>query len=513
MPSIPTPDADPPLLQRLAAAAGEDVRRQAERSLDRLAEKACPRPVGDLHVLLPFGGGKDSAYTLAYVRLMQLLAQARSGPGGRPFQLHVLTMLHPGVPAGVFENIENVFRALAVECSGDVRIFATALHGIAIPSTPGSIHRDHLEVFRQEILISGHLSQGNGRETFCNSCNFLLMNAIARYVTDRQGEIDFVITGDSSAEALSYWKWVQKAGHRFGLERIPRQRAGWASLFGKLSELNDVYYRQLLGPEALAAGSPYAFPNVDRAGFHAPEYFGVFAETSYEFWSHAAFLRDFLGFELRPDAFNFTESDCRNPMLMAHLRGLLAEFEGRGYLTGTREYLDFATELMEQKSYDQSMIELALEPYRDAADVHSRRRIAERYAGEHYSLTSFQLAGMVASPVTDEAARLPGLEEALTGYLEALRDQLRDEPGLPSPETEARVAARLGKDQRDLEPVTAFFYDGLGLHPRSLHLLALRQAVSRPGGAPSELELIRIGDPHQRTLADPCGANRVLTGR
>ncbi|HVR96333.1 MAG TPA: hypothetical protein VMW27_06955, partial [Thermoanaerobaculia bacterium] len=509
------------LLERLAAAAGKAVQRQAERSLDRLLERSGPRPVEDLHVLLPFGGGKDSAYTLAYVRLMQLLAKARNG---RTFQLHVLTMLHPGVPAGVFENIENVFRALAVESAGEVRIFATALHGIAIPLAPGSIRQDHLEVFRQEVLISGHLSQGNGRETFCNSCNFLLMNAIARYVTDRQGEIDFVITGDSAGEALSYWRWVQKASHRFGLERIPRQRAGWASLFGKLAELNDTYYLQLLGPEALATESPYTFPNVDRAGFRPPEYFGVFAETAYEYWSHAAFLKDFLGFELRQDAFNFTESDCRNPMLMAHLRGLLAEFEGRGYLLGVREYLQFATELMEQKSYDRAMIELALEPYRDAADVLSRRRLAEAYAWDHYRLTAFQLAGLVASPVTDEAARLgsflrwqnqsePGLEESLIGYLDALRDELGAEPGLPSSVVEARVATRLRKHRIDLERATAFFYDRLGLHPRSLHLLALRRAVSQPGRASSELELVRIGDPHQRTLAGACGANRVLTGR
>ncbi|MFY9822527.1 MAG: hypothetical protein WAM82_14170 [Thermoanaerobaculia bacterium] len=213
------------LQDRLSAAAGEPVRQQAERSLERLATRCGGRPLESLKVLLPFGGGKDSAYTLAYVRLMQLLHQERAG---RTFQVHVLLMIHPGVPAGVFENIDNVFRALEVEGDPNLRVFATALHGEPVALCPGAIRSDHLEVFRQEVLIAGHLSQGNGRETFCYSCNFLLMNAISRYVVSQGGAIDFVITGDSAREAVGYWRWVpaiaRQAPFNVQMPRVPEPR-------------------------------------------------------------------------------------------------------------------------------------------------------------------------------------------------------------------------------------------------------------------------------------------------
>lgn len=513
------------LLSRLAAAAGAEVRDQAERSLERLAGRCARRRPEDLHVLLPFGGGKDSAYTLAYVRLMQLLQQARSG---RTFQLHVLIMIHPGVPRGVFENVENVFRALGLP-NPDTRVFATALHGKPIPLRFGSIERDQIEVFRQEVLISGHLAQGNGRETFCYSCNFVLMNAIARYVIDQRGEIDFVVTGDSAGEALGYWKWVQKTARRLGLRRIERERAGWAALFGKLSEVNDTYYRQLLGEPSLAPESAYSFPNVaERRDLHLPEYFGVFEETSYEFWSHDAFMRRFLGFELRDDSFNFTESDCRNPMLMAHLRGLLAEFEGRGYVRGVEEYLSVVTELMEQKSYNQEMIDRALAPYHGEAGILERRRQSEQYAWNQYRLTPLQLAGMVASPITDEGARLeaflrwqypeaaPGMADSIERYLAILRAELQAQPTLSDAEVEARAGEELLRQAGPaaLQVARRFFHYDLGLLPGSLHRLVLRQAVSRPDSPTSALQLVRIGDPHQRTLPGPeQGANRILTGR
>jgi hypothetical protein len=510
------------LLERLGAAAGEPVRREAERSLERLAARCGGRPLESLKILLPFGGGKDSAYTLAYVRLMQLLLQERAG---HTFQVHVLLMIHPGVPAGVFENIDNVFRALEIEGDPDLRVFATALHGEPVALRPGAICSDHLEVFRQEVLIAGHLSQGNGRETFCYSCNFLLMNVISRYVASQGGAIDFVITGDSAREAVGYWRWVQKAARRFGLDPVPRQRAGWGSLFGKLAEINDVYYRSLLGPAALAPGSPYLFPNVDRPDLRTPEYFGVFEETSYEFWSHAAFLRGFLGFELREDAFNFTESDCRNPILMAHLRGLLADFEGRGYVCGVREYLGFAEELMRQKAYDAAMIERALEPYLTDQGILARRSTAETYAWGHYRLTPFQLAGLVASPISDDAARLeafllwqgrssPGLSEMLRGYLKALRERLSGDPDLSGEEVESRAAGDFLRSwsEEDLEQACRFFHQDLGLRPESLRRLALRQTVSHSFHNMAEIQLVRLGDPHQRNVRTS-GANPILTGR
>jgi hypothetical protein len=531
MPPIPRAEGESSLLSVLSDAVGAEVLAQAAGSLDRLCQQSARRPAEEAHVLLPFGGGKDSAWTLAYVRLMQLLLAERAG---RTFTLHVLLMVHPGVPAGVFENVRNVFAALGVDRADSVRVFTATLGGEPVELAFGSIGQDLIAIFRQEVLLSGHLSQGNGRETFCNACNFALMNAIARYVVAAEGGIDFVVTGDSKSEVSSYWKWVQRVAKPFQLARIGRGEVGWGGLFGKLSEINDAYYASLLG-ERGAEGTPYYFPNAMRQSFAPPDYFGVFDETRYEFWTHEGFLNDFLGFRLREDAFNFTESDCRNPMLMAHLRGLLADFEGRGYLQGIAEYLALAKTLMERKAYDQRMIDLAFAPYLTPEKIEVRRLEAEQHAYDQFGISPLQLEAMVASPLTDERARLDAFlrwrlpreverAELLRGYFAllgelprpgaagedlpeaALRSQLREAFLLRYPGNEAGLAG-----------AERFQSEALGLSTRSVRLLVDRTAVSQEGARQcglSELEILRAGDPHQMHVEGPAGqANAILTGR
>lgn len=491
------------LLSKLTAGVGSKVVAEARCSLDRLVERCQRRPLEQSHVLLPFGGGKDSGFILAYLRLLQLLYRERVGG---TFLLHVLFVVHPGVTLGVYENVEALFSALEIPADTGVRVASLSLGGRPVRLELGALGAELVALFRQDVLISGHLAQGNGRETFCNSCNFNMMNAVARYVVEGRGEIDFVVTGDSRPEALAYWKWVQRTSAMFGLERNGRNRASWSGMVGKLSEINDAYYKSLFATESLD-GSLYSFPDVERQPGHRPEYFEVFGDTCYEYSAHRSFLES-LGFRLREDSFNFTESDCRNPMLMAHLRGLLADFEGRGYLAGVREYLRLVTHLMERKSYSREMIALALAPYSDDAGILRRRDDAEQHAFDRYRITPQQLAAMVASPLTDEQERLEpwlrwsyperrDLQAPLAGYLAALRREPDDPGGDPA--------------------MAAFAAEALGLDPLRLHLLLNRRSVSREAGhgcARTELEVLRAGDPHQMKLEErPGRANNLITGR
>ncbi|ODS24004.1 hypothetical protein AB835_05620 [Candidatus Endobugula sertula] len=56
---------------------------------------------------------------------MQLILKKKYGES---FHLHVVIMIHPGVPQGVFENIENVFESLSVRESSDISV-RTAVRG------------------------------------------------------------------------------------------------------------------------------------------------------------------------------------------------------------------------------------------------------------------------------------------------------------------------------------------------------------------------------------------------
>jgi hypothetical protein len=68
-------------------------------------------------------------------------------------------------------------------------------------------------------------------------------------------------------------------------------------------------------------------------------------------------LTGFLGFRFDDLAFSFTESDCGNPALMAHLRGLKAErLFRRSYDEGMAEYIAFALDLMRRKDFPPQLV-------------------------------------------------------------------------------------------------------------------------------------------------------------
>src|ERR1700692_2447999 len=67
-------------------------------------------------VLVAYGGGKDSSYTLAFVRAMQLILFRAYGT---TFRLRVATNRHAGMPRAVLENVERAYRALRLSADPD----------------------------------------------------------------------------------------------------------------------------------------------------------------------------------------------------------------------------------------------------------------------------------------------------------------------------------------------------------------------------------------------------------
>jgi hypothetical protein len=150
-------------------------------------------------------------------------------------------------------------------------------------------------------------------------------------------------------------------------------------------------------------------------------------------------LTDFLGFRFDDFAFSFTESDCGNPALMAHLRGLKCErLYQRSYADGIAEYVEFALDLMRKKDFPPELIEQMRERYEGPGAVARMRRAAGDYAMATFGLAETQLVCMVYSPFAEKGA---GLEEFLgrehpalagrAGHVRALlADESADDPGL-----------------------------------------------------------------------------------
>jgi hypothetical protein len=466
----------------LQAAMPADILAEALRCSVSLEAELPNRPELERNlVLVAFGGGKDSAYTLAFVRAMQLILYRVHR---RTFRMRVATNRHAGMPRAVMENIDRLYRALRLTDDPDCELLLVdgdeiSEFDVDSPQRVQVVRRNRLD-----ILMTGHRTFADGRPTFCNSCNLSVFNAFGLAAAYGEGA-DVLITGDSPQEQRQYTFWVGRLARQLRTEPTDRPRdgqSGFGRVLGRLDGIAQSYFADIHGPEATGtiADRRVSTEVPDRLRF-----FSIYGETAYAAGDHFDFLTGFLGFQFDDLAFSFTESDCANPALMAHLRGLKAEhlFQ-RSYDEGMAEYVEFALGLMRKKDIPDGLVEMMRARY-DSPDALKRMRLAaEEYALETFGLTEEHLVCMTYSPFAGQGA---GLERFLD----------REHPGL---------AARLGEIHSLLagdagDPALVAELERIsGLEPSQLRVLYSRSVQTPGGGGTPVIDLILAGDPHKAVI-------------
>jgi hypothetical protein len=470
-------------------------RAATKTTADRLREALKPHGgVRDSTVLVGYGGGKDSSYTLAFVRAVQLVLAEQDGA---LFTLRSATNRHAGMPRAVMENIDRVYRSLGMyddpSCElllldgGRIRPFRADL-----PADPAVTARN-----RADILMTGHRTAAQARPTFCNACNLSMANSFGLAAAHGRGA-DLIVTGDSREEQRDYTVWINRLARRVGHDPQAGRRSGFPRVLGALDSVGRAYAHTVHGDTASPAGVHADVP-ADLS------FFSIFEDTPYDSGSHWDLLTGFLGFRFDDLAFSFTESDCANPAVMAHLRGLTCEHVyGRSYDEGMDEYVSFALRLMRRKDFPQHLVDQMAERYGSAVTRAGVRRAVERFAFEAYGLTHERLVCLVHAPFTDHGKRLGTF----------LR---REHPGLAGRETEIR--ALLTAPPAD--PVTgpARELEALLGEISGLTLAQTRQlyASDRPDSS-GLLHRILQDDPHKELIetrhsADGPTVRELLSGR
>ncbi|WP_412538233.1 hypothetical protein R8Z50_20480 [Longispora sp. K20-0274] len=449
-------------------------------------------------VLIAYGGGKDSSYMLAFVRLMQLLLHRVHGS---TFRIRSVTNRHAGMPRAVMDNIDRVYRALGLFDDPDCELLLIDGDEVSpfdaeLPQRPHVIERNRLD-----ILMTGHRTFADGRPTFCNSCNLSMVNAFG-LAAGYQGGVDIIITGDSREEQRAYFLWVKRLAARFGLATAGVGQGGFGSFLSTTNDIAKAYFSDIFGPDAhdTIAERKVAADVSDRMRF-----FSIYGDTEYSAKEHWDLLTDFLKFEFDDLAFSFTESDCANPALMAHLRGLKSErLFGRGYGAGIAEYVEFAATLMGKKDFPEHLVEVMRDRYSGAESVTRMRTMIDRYAADAYGLTTDQLICMVFSPFSGAGT---GLADYLT------REQPRLVPRL------ADIHALLaGTGDDDALAAELRAVSGLELHHLRVLYAAPAAGTRVSADATDLIGAILDGDPHKeviRTRHAPEGAVvlELLSGR
>jgi hypothetical protein len=433
----------------LQRALGEDRWKSVRRCAQRLLELPNQAPE-ELHrqgpgvVMVAYGGGKDSAYTLAFVRAVQLeIFDAH----GDTFRLRVVTNRHAGMPRAVMENIHRTYRALRI--AEDDACEALLVDGEEIH--PFDVDRPRPQALlsrnRVDVLMAAHRTFADGRPTFCNACNLSVANAFG-LASSHGGGVDVIVTGDSPQEQRAYAAWIRRLARQLDVTTKPGEDKSLRSLLRTIEGIGRVYFKDIHGTEQPDRGAPHASTREIPQGLR---FFSIYDDTDYASGDHWDLLTGFLGFRFDTLAFSFTESDCANPGLMAHLRGLRSErVFGRSYAEGLEEYVQFALSLMRAKEFPPRLVEMMSSRYSGPAAASSMRAAMDAYAWDTFGLTEEQLVCMVYSPFAAQAQELERFLErehpALEGRLEEIHEALRD--------GQAAVAENLAEELTRLSGLT-----------------------------------------------------------
>ncbi|MEE1866003.1 MULTISPECIES: hypothetical protein [Pseudomonas] len=441
-------------------------------------------------LMVAYGGGKDSSYTVSLIRAVQLHLNVLHG---QTFHLRIANMRHAGVPDAVMANIDRVYQALGLYNDARVEMLVVDHQQIR----PFARHLPFPDAVRDinrfDVLMNGHRTAGDGRPTFCNSCNLAVADFYGRAAW-WQGGVNAVVTGDSRKEQKHYFTWIMRLAERLGLDVAACRREGFRGLLQALDGVAQHYFDELFGEgfdqqraeRRVASGSASA----------DPAFISIYDLVSYRVDDHWELITEFLDFRFEELAFSFTESDCANPMLMAHLRGLKAQYvHGREYHQGIDEYLDLAQALMRKKEMPERLLQLALAPYATPQGKDARRALANRFASDAFGLNESQLVCMQFAPFVDRGRTL---SQFLTlchphrlGDLQALHEVL--------------AASR---QQNDL---AVWLSEVSGLPLSALHSLYNHGLIDFDSDC-SLIARVRAGDPHKGRIAriDPVTGVEVV---
>ena len=386
----------------LTPAIIDSAQRCSQRLLAALPDSEHP---ANNRVLLAYGGGKDSSYMVAYVRYIQGLIWQQQGS---TFQLRISTNRHAAMNSSVMENIDRVYRALQIHNDDFTECLVT--DGLQIRHfdrhlpMPDSVRQQN----RNDVLMNGHRFRADARSTFCNACNLSMVNSFG-LAAHYAGGVDVIITGDSPQEQTAYLAWARHLSRLFNAPVADKSR-GFSGFLQTLDGVAERYFADIYGADQVSAAHRITW-QLERD----PLFFNIYQDTAYEAGAHWALLTEFMHFRFDELMFSFSESDCGNPTLMAHIRGLRAEtLLQRSYAEGIREYVRFALGLMEQKDFPPQLISEMAARYQDDAAIARARQRAAQFAMQAFGLNETQLVCMIYSPFIAQGQQLKAWLQQLT---------------------------------------------------------------------------------------------------
>lgn len=376
------------LIQRLLVAAG---------GLDR---------IGSYRILVIHEGGKECAYTLALLRAAQLSIAGRSPT---TFMLRVAVLRQPRITAQVMKRIHVQCSELFLYDDSRVELLLVDEQGVHDLYTGQSPEDVSSATVRQQVLMSGHLSQGDVRATFFYG-DFLSRAKLYQQACLWGDAVDALIDRRPPTHLDEYAEWVLKVAVQHGYSLSDLQGGEFEAAVKMCSRLDDDFKHALCLPFGTQTDPwPQGITIIN-----------VFDCLSCEIDVLNSQVLMFVEGVRASKLLHFEEPQTAAVLLAAHLHGLRSSCKyGIDYDQGASAYLrKAATENKDNLRFKGQLVKQLNALLNTPKKLNKLRVLAEQYLEELHGVSDEQLRCSICSPFVNQAQ---GLEHFLQqGYPEKL---------------------------------------------------------------------------------------------
>lgn len=367
------------LIQRLLVAAG---------GVDR---------IGRYRVMVVHEGGKESTYSLAFLRAAQLSIAARMP---HTFELRIAVLCQPRVTVGVMERIQTQCAELFMYEDRRVELLLVDDAGVRQLHKPVALERPIGVMERAQVLMSGHLSQGDARATFFYA-DLLSRAGLFSQACAWGGQVNALIDRRPPTHLGQYMAWIQQVACQRGHAQSTVAQEGFAGTIQLCSRLADDYKEWLrLSPPGSAA--------LDREPVTDFNVINVFDCLSSEVQVlHSEVLMFVEGItSIQP--LDIEEPQVAVVIVTAHVQGLRGMWQhGVEYSAGVAAYLQHATqENQHNERFKGQLIKHLRAAFNTAKKIGKLRLIATQYLDELYGLNDEHLRCLIYSPFVSQGRAL-----------------------------------------------------------------------------------------------------------
>ena len=367
------------LIQRLLVAAG---------GLERLAQ---------YRVMVVLEGGRECAYTLAFLRAAQLSIAGRYPD---TFILRVAILHQPRLTPRVLERIQTQCSELFLYDDHRVELLFVNDKGVRRLDKPlGGIHKP-CTTNRTMMLMSGHLTRGDARGTFFYA-DLLARAKLFSSAFEWGQPADALIDRRPPRHLARYMAWIQRVASQRGHAGQPVNGDDLQTSVRLCSFLDDDYKDVLCLPPTDQPCNPFtddtkiAVLNVFDCLFTDIDMFNSRLLT----YLHGSFALKDLDIE---------EPQVAVIVLAAHLQGLRAACEQRlSYRAAVELYWQqAATQYPPNERLKGQLIKLLGTAFNTPRRIDQMRLITARYLDELHGVSDVQLGCFIYSPFINEGQNL-----------------------------------------------------------------------------------------------------------